>query len=141
MAIPLSPSFSLRPEQIGRAEIQQQWDNLPASKRPKLSEVFGTDSRVKSFKPDDMRDGDLLLEILYLLADADTPGFSDRPTFLEQHGDGPGSKFSISYDALGGWMKKSLVEATIKSKLDASALLCWRILQDKGKLEEKHVRF
>lgn len=36
-------------------------------------------------------------------------------------------------------MKKSLVEATIKSKLDGAALLCWRILQDKGKLDEKHV--
>lgn len=86
-----------------------------------------------------MRDGDLLLEILYLLSDADTPGFSDRPTLLNQHGEGPGSKWSVNYDLVGGWMKKSLVEATIKSKLDGAALLCWRILQDKGKLDEKHV--
>lgn len=36
-------------------------------------------------------------------------------------------------------MKRVLVEAMIENSLDRTAIRCWRIIEGKGKLEEKHV--
>lgn len=87
----------------------------------------------------DKKEGDLIAEICYILAGADHQGMSGSGTFLNQTGDGIGARWSVHYDVLGGWMKRSLVEAMIKDKLGEVAIRCWRILEAKGKLDEKHV--
>lgn len=126
-------------ETISRQEIQSAWENLPSGTRPKLKDCFGDGGPDPNWHLIDKKDGDLITEIAFVLAGADHQGMSGSGTFLVQQGEGPGARWSVHYDVLGGWMKRSLVEAIIKEKLGDVAIRCWRILEAKGKLDEKHV--
>lgn len=57
-----------------------------------------------------------------------------------QQGESTHAKWAVDWAMLGKAMKRSLVEAVIRDKLGDKAIRCWRILEAKGKLEEKHVR-
>ncbi|ORY66820.1 hypothetical protein BCR35DRAFT_354853 [Leucosporidium creatinivorum] len=124
---------------ISRQEIQSAWENLPSGSRPKLKDCFGDGGPDPNWHLIEKKDGDLITEIAFVLAGADHQGMSGSGTFLVQQGEGPGARWSVHYDVLGGWMKRTLVEAIIKDKLGEVAIRCWRILEAKGKLDEKHL--
>lgn len=47
--------------------------------------------------------------------------------------------FKVEFAMIGARMKRCLVEAMIEQKTSAAGIRCWRILEAKGKLDEKHV--
>ncbi|GAA6015845.1 hypothetical protein JCM11491_007206 [Sporobolomyces phaffii] len=80
-----------------------------------------------------------ILHICEVLAGLDQWGMSTRAMFLEQEGEGQHAKWRVNYGALGQAMKRATVESIIRDKLGDKELRCWRIMEAKGKLDEKHV--
>jgi len=84
--------------------------------------------------------GPLALEACKVLAGSDSASFGDSATaLLSQIGDGASAKWFVPWRALGGGVKRALVERVIADKLGPQAVRCWRILDAKGKLDEKHL--
>ncbi|KAM0752921.1 hypothetical protein T439DRAFT_323536 [Meredithblackwellia eburnea MCA 4105] len=66
----------------------------------------------------------------------------DSPkAFLKAAGGGDSvmAKWVVKFHGLEALMKRALVEALIQDKEGLEAVRCWRILDAKGKLEEKHL--
>lgn len=94
------------------------------------------------FKPHKATDAALTVELLKILSRDDDYSFDRSNAFLTQlgGGDGAGAKYKVQYSEIGARMKRALVEAMIEEKLSSDAAKCWRILEQKGKLDEKIVR-
>ena len=54
-------------------------------------------------------------------------------------GGGGGGKWQPDFEELGARIRRRTVEILIRDQLDSVALKCWKILEEKGKLDEKHV--
>ena len=111
------------------------------AKPPDLSRCFPTTTASTSWKaPKGM--AEVVSEICRVLGCEDDFNLDQSRAFLSQAGGGDGvmAKWAINYGPLGAGMKRALVEALILDKEGTEAVRCWRILDAKGKLEEKHVR-
>ncbi|KDE03750.1 hypothetical protein MVLG_05755 [Microbotryum lychnidis-dioicae p1A1 Lamole] len=127
---------------INRNELSKAWSSLPKSERVTLRYAFNDDPCLdpKWGSLHKKEDADLIVEILYILAKVDDLGVNAASGFLRQAGgDGPNARWSVRYKDLGDRMKRALVEAMVEDKLDKKAIKCWRILDAKGKLDEKHL--
>ncbi|GAA6064678.1 hypothetical protein JCM10212_006174 [Sporobolomyces blumeae] len=80
-----------------------------------------------------------ILLICEVLAGIDQMGMGSREPFLLQQGESHHAKWSVNFKVLGKAMKRMTVEAVIRDKLGEKELRCWRIMEAKGKLDEKHV--
>ncbi|SCV67112.1 BQ2448_5758 [Microbotryum intermedium] len=123
-------------------ELLKAWSALPKSERVTLRHAFNDDPCLdpKWGSLYDKEDADLMVEILHILAKVDDLGVNAASGFLRQSGgEGPGAKWSVRYKDLGDRLKRALVEAMVEDKLDKKAIKCWRILDAKGKLDEKHL--
>ena len=76
-----------------------------------------------------------------VLAGIDQWGMATREMFLRQDGEGQHAKWIVDYAILGRAMKRATVESIIRDKIGDKALRCWRIMEAKGKLDEKHVSY
>lgn len=122
-------------------EINVRFDRLPAQLKPALSQTFAKHKHDGAWPPKRDRTSDYILATCEVLAGQDQWGMSTRETFLVQTGEGTHAKWAIEWQAIGKAVKRSLVEAVIRDKLGDTAIRCWRIMEAKGKLDEKHVRF
>ncbi|GAA5833381.1 hypothetical protein JCM11251_003478 [Rhodosporidiobolus azoricus] len=120
-------------------EINTYFDRLPSSSKPDLSQTFATHKRDPSWPPKRSRSSDFILAICEVLSGQDQWGMSTREMFLLQQGEGSHAKWAVNWALLGRAMKRALVEALIKEKLGQPAIRCWRIMEAKGKLDEKHL--
>lgn len=87
--------------------------------------------------------GHLVQEYLKILSCDDDFSFTrSNNSFLTPLGstEGMGTKYSLGFGKLGEKMKRGLVETIIEEKFKMEGVRCWRILEEKGKLDEKHVR-
>ncbi|KAK4702468.1 DNA-directed RNA polymerase III subunit RPC3, partial [Phenoliferia sp. Uapishka_3] len=83
---------------------------------------------------------EVVSEICKVLGCEDDFNFGHGRAFLKSAGgDGVMAKWQVEYGPLGAGMKRALVEALILDKEGVTAMRCWRILEAKGKLEEKHL--
>lgn len=77
-----------------------------------------------------------------ILACADDLAIDQSGSFLKIVSSGGGmSNVRIQFGKIAKRMQRSLVEAMIEQQHSLTAIRCWRILETKGKLDEKHVRF
>lgn len=85
---------------------------------------------------------EVISEICRVLGCQDDFSLDQSKAFLSEAGGGDGvmAKWAVNCGPLGAGMKRALVEALILDKEGLEAVRCWRILDTKGKLEEKHVR-
>ncbi|GAA6003872.1 DNA-directed RNA polymerase III subunit C82 [Rhodotorula paludigena] len=120
-------------------EINVRFDRLPAQLKPALSQTFAKHKHDGAWPPKRDRTSDYILATCEVLAGQDQWGMSTRETFLVQTGEGTHAKWAIEWQAIGKAVKRSLVEAVIRDKLGDTAIRCWRIMEAKGKLDEKHV--
>ncbi|GAA5858235.1 hypothetical protein JCM8547_005703 [Rhodosporidiobolus lusitaniae] len=139
----VSGETELMSEQVSRAvslhEINTYFDRLPASQKPDLSQTFSKQKLDSSWPPKRSRSSDFILATCEVLSGQDQWGMSTREMFLLQQGEGSHAKWSVNWSTLGRAMKRALVEAVIEEKLGKHAIRCWRILEAKGKLDEKHL--
>ncbi|GAA6024508.1 hypothetical protein JCM10207_000399 [Rhodosporidiobolus poonsookiae] len=139
----VSGETELMSEQVSRAvslhEINTYFDRLPRDSKPDLSQTFAKHPRDPSWPPKRERSSDFILAICEVLSGMDQWGLSTREMFLLQQGEGSHAKWSVNWSQLGKAMKRALVEAVIKEKLGKTAIRCWRIMEAKGKLDEKHL--
>lgn len=140
----VSSETQLMSEGISRAvslhEINTRFDRLPASAKPALSQTFAKHKHDAAWPPKRDRTSDYILAVCEVLSGQDQWGMTTREMFLLQQGEGTHAKWSVNWTQLGRAMKRSLVEAVIRDKLGDTAIRCWRIMEAKGKLDEKHVR-
>lgn len=63
--------------------------------------------------------------------------------FLSAVGNGGpgGMKWRVEFGNCGARMKRVLVEAMVLDKVGKVGVRCWRIIEGKGKIDEKHVSF
>ncbi|BGP28188.1 RNA polymerase III subunit C82 [Rhodotorula toruloides] len=120
-------------------EINKVFDRLPESSKPDLSQTFAKHKQDSSWPPKRDRSGDYILAVCEVLSGLDQWGVSTREHFLMQQGEGSHAKWAVDWRTLGKAMKRSLVEAVVRDKLGEHAIRCWRILEAKGKLDEKHL--
>lgn len=123
---------------ISLHEINTYYDRL--ADKPDLSHTLAKHKSDHSWPPKRERAGDFILATCEVLSGLDRWGLSTQETFLQQQGESTHAKWVVDWSSLGKAMKRSLVEAIIRDKLGEKAIRCWRILEAKGKLEEKHVR-
>ncbi|GAA5849254.1 hypothetical protein JCM9279_006427 [Rhodotorula babjevae] len=139
----VSSETQLMSEGISRAvslhEINTRFDHLPAQHKPALSQTFAKHKDDRAWPPKRDRTADYILAICEVLSGQDQWGMTTREMFLLQQGEGTHAKWAVNWTQLGRAMKRSLVEAVIRDKLGDSAIRCWRIMEAKGKLDEKHV--
>ncbi|BGP52385.1 RNA polymerase III subunit C82 [Rhodotorula kratochvilovae] len=139
----VSAETQLMSEGMSRAvslhEISTRFDRLPAAQKPALSQTFAKLKADTSWPPKRDRTSDYLLAVCEVLSGQDQWGMSTREMFLLQQGEGTHAKWAVNWTQLGRAMKRSLVEAVIRDKLGEKAIRCWRIMEAKGKLDEKHV--
>ncbi|KAK4046913.1 RNA polymerase III subunit C82 [Microbotryomycetes sp. JL221] len=130
-----------RSRPISRLEINTRWKQLSSEERNKfnLQKVFSKTSLLKEFEPNKLSTIDLLTEICSLLSGVGGGGIVSSISILKQIGEGNSSKWFINYKSLGIKLKRSTVEAVIKDKFGTVGLRCWKILEVKGKLDEKHL--
>lgn len=127
-------------------QISQYYERL--KQKPDLSSALAKHKHDPSWPPSSSsskrgsspRAGDYILATCEVLSGLDRWGISTQETLLMQQGESTHAKWAIDWAMLGKAMKRSLVEAVIRDKLGDKAIRCWRILEAKGKLEEKHVR-
>ena len=93
-----------------------------------------------AFPPAKKKPISYILHICEVLSGRDQWGMASREMFLHQDNEGQHAKWHVNYAALGKSMKRATVEAIIRDKLGDKELRCWRIMEAKGKLDEKHVR-
>ncbi|BGP21127.1 hypothetical protein JCM10213_008960 [Rhodosporidiobolus nylandii] len=120
-------------------EINTYFDRLPAAQKPDLSQTFAKQKQDSQWPPKRERNADFILAICEVLSGQDQWGMSTREMFLLQQGEGSHAKWAVNWSMLGKAMKRALVEAVIKEKLGQTAIRCWRIMEAKGKLDEKHL--
>ncbi|TNY22295.1 hypothetical protein DMC30DRAFT_445354 [Rhodotorula diobovata] len=139
----VSSETQLMSEGISRAvslhEINTRFDRLPATAKPALSQTFAKHKHDAAWPPKRDRTSDYILAVCEVLSGQDQWGMTTREMFLLQQGEGTHAKWSVNWTQLGRAMKRSLVEAVIRDKLGDAAIRCWRIMEAKGKLDEKHV--
>ncbi|GAA5887165.1 hypothetical protein JCM6882_009470 [Rhodosporidiobolus microsporus] len=139
----VSNETDLMSDQTSRAvslhEINTYFDRLPSSQKPDLSQTFSAHKRDPTWPPKRQRSSDFILAICEVLSGQDQWGMSTREMFLLQQGEGSHAKWAVNWALLGRAMKRALVEALIKEKLGQHAIRCWRIMEAKGKLDEKHL--
>ncbi|GAA5989633.1 hypothetical protein JCM11641_002907 [Rhodosporidiobolus odoratus] len=139
----VSGETELMSDQTSRAvslhEINTYFDRLPSSEKPDLSQTFSKQKSDATWPPKRSRSGDFILAICEVLSGQDQWGMSTREMFLLQQGEGSHAKWAVNWAMLGRAMKRSLVEAVIREKLGPIEFRCWRILEAKGKLDEKHL--
>ncbi|GAA5820142.1 hypothetical protein JCM3770_005389 [Rhodotorula araucariae] len=139
----VSTETQLMSEGMSRAvslhEINTRFDRLPAHLKPALSQTFAKHKQDGAWPPKRDRTSDYILAICEVLSGQDQWGMSTREMFLLQQGEGTHAKWAVNWTQLGRAMKRSLVEAVIRDKLGETAIRCWRIMEAKGKLDEKHV--
>jgi hypothetical protein len=92
-----------------------------------------------AFPPAKKKSITFILHICEVLAGLDQWGMATREMFLQQEGEGQHAKWTVNYSILGRAMKRATVESIIRDKLGDKELRCWRIMEAKGKLDEKHV--
>lgn len=127
-------------------QISQYYERL--KHKPDLSAALAKHKHDPSWPPSSSsskrgsspRAGDYILATCEVLSGLDRWGISTQETLLMQQGESTHAKWAVDWAMLGKAMKRSLVEAVIRDKLGDKAIRCWRILEAKGKLEEKHVR-
>lgn len=120
-------------------EINTYYDRL--ANKPDLSSALAKHRHDSAWPPKrGERAGDFILATCEVLSGLDRWGISTQETLLMQQGESTHAKWAVDWAMLGKAMKRSLVEAIIRDKLGDKAIRCWRILEAKGKLEEKHVR-
>ncbi|GAA6043271.1 hypothetical protein JCM8097_003026 [Rhodosporidiobolus ruineniae] len=133
-------------------EINTMFERLPSHLKPDLSQTFAKHKLDASWPPKALSGssksssaaasksaGPYILAICEVLSGQDQWGMSTREMFLLQQGEGTHAKWAVSWTTLGRAMKRQLVEAVIKEKLGQTAIRCWRIMEAKGKLDEKHL--
>ncbi|KWU41042.1 hypothetical protein RHOSPDRAFT_37429 [Rhodotorula sp. JG-1b] len=123
-------------------QISQYYERL--KHKPDLSAALAKHKHDPSWPPSAKRGsspraGDYILATCEVLSGLDRWGISTRETLLMQQGESTHAKWAVDWAMLGKAMKRSLVEAIIRDKLGDKAIRCWRILEAKGKLEEKHL--
>ncbi|GAA5949208.1 hypothetical protein JCM3765_003331 [Sporobolomyces pararoseus] len=125
--------------EINRAYDALQRDQphryLDVSRAFALTSLPGDDA----FPPTKKKSITYILHICEVLAGQDQWGMATREMFLQQESEGQHAKWRVDYSALGRAMKRATVEAIIRDKLGDKELRCWRIMEAKGKLDEKHV--
>lgn len=131
------------PGPVSLHQISQYYERL--KHKPDLSAALAKHKHDPSWPPSAKRGsspraGDYILATCEVLSGLDRWGISTRETLLMQQGESTHAKWAVDWAMLGKAMKRSLVEAIIRDKLGDKAIRCWRILEAKGKLEEKHVR-
>ncbi|POY72143.1 hypothetical protein BMF94_4876 [Rhodotorula taiwanensis] len=126
-----------RSSPISLHEINTYYDRL--ADKPDLSHTLAKHKSDHSWPPKRERAGDFILATCEVLSGLDRWGLSTQETFLQQQGESTHAKWVVDWSSLGKAMKRSLVEAIIRDKLGEKAIRCWRILEAKGKLEEKHL--
>ncbi|GAA5898808.1 hypothetical protein JCM5296_005613 [Sporobolomyces johnsonii] len=120
-------------------ELGVAYEKLPPSRKLDLSAAFAHNKKDRSWPPPRGRTIDYILAICEVLSGQDQWGMSSREMFLLQVGEAQHAKWSVNFAILGKAMKRALVEAIVKEKLGQEALRCWRIMEAKGKLDEKHL--
>lgn len=135
----VSAHTSRFPGFVSLHEINKVFDRLPEASKPDLSQTFAKHKQDSSWPPKRDRSGDYILAICEALSGLDQWGVSTREHFLMQQGEGSHAKWAVDWRTLGKAMKRSLIEAVVRDKLGEHAIRCWRILEAKGKLDEKHV--
>ncbi|GAA5898407.1 DNA-directed RNA polymerase III subunit C82 [Sporobolomyces salmoneus] len=137
MSTPSSRAVSL--SEINRAYDALQRDHpsryLDVSRAFPSSSLPGDDA----FPPSKKKSITYILHICEVLAGLDQWGLSTRESFLQQTGEGQHAAWTVNYANLGKEMKRCTVEGIIRDKLGDKELRCWRIMEAKGKLDEKHV--
>ncbi|TKA53401.1 hypothetical protein B0A53_04387 [Rhodotorula sp. CCFEE 5036] len=126
-------------------QISQYYERL--KHKPDLSAALAKHKHDPSWPPSSSsskrgsspRAGDYILATCEVLSGLDRWGISTQETLLMQQGESTHAKWAVDWAMLGKAMKRSLVEAVIRDKLGDKAIRCWRILEAKGKLEEKHL--
>lgn len=94
-----------------------------------------------AFPPAKKKSITFILHVCEVLAGIDQWGMSTREMFLRQDGEGQHAKWIVDYAILGRAMKRATVESIIRDKIGDKALRCWRIMEAKGKLDEKHASY
>ncbi|KAL8292342.1 hypothetical protein RQP46_001808 [Phenoliferia psychrophenolica] len=119
-------------------EIFTVLNSLPSP--PDLSRCFPTKTPNTTWKPP-KGTAEVVSEICRVLGCEDDFNLDQSRAFLSLAGGGDGvmAKWAVNYGPLGSGMKRALVEALILDKEGTEAVRCWRILDAKGKLEEKHL--
>ncbi|GAA5949404.1 hypothetical protein JCM21900_004051 [Sporobolomyces salmonicolor] len=120
-------------------ELGVAYEKLPPARKLDLSAAFAHNKKDRSWPPPRGRTIDYILAICEVLSGQDQWGMSSREMFLLQVGEAQHAKWSVNFAILGKAMKRALVEAIVKEKLGQEALRCWRIMEAKGKLDEKHL--
>ncbi|GAA5882376.1 hypothetical protein JCM3774_004324 [Rhodotorula dairenensis] len=127
-----------RSRPVSLHEINTYYDRL--ANKPDLSSALAKHKNDSAWPPKrGERAGDFILATCEVLSGLDRWGISTQETLLMQQGESTHAKWAIDWAMLGKAMKRSLVEAIIRDKLGDKAIRCWRILEAKGKLEEKHL--
>ncbi|GAA5876499.1 hypothetical protein JCM16303_003556 [Sporobolomyces ruberrimus] len=126
------------------SEINRAYDALQRDQPHRyldVSRAFASTSLPgdEAFPPAKKKSITYILHICEVLAGLDQWGMSTREMFLQQEGDGQHAKWTVNYEALGKAMKRATVESIIRDKLGDKELRCWRIMEARGKLDEKHV--
>jgi DNA-directed RNA polymerase III subunit RPC3 len=137
---PLADILSPSSGAVSLHEINTFFDRLPASEKPDLSHTFSKHKHDSTWPPKRSRSSDFILATCEVLSGLDQWGMSTREQILLQQGEGTHAKWVVNFGTLGKAMKRALVESLIKEKLGQTAIRCWRIMDAKGKLDEKHVR-
>ncbi|GAA5832261.1 hypothetical protein JCM5353_005685 [Sporobolomyces roseus] len=129
---------------VSLSEINKAYDALQREQPDRfldISRAFPPASVAgdDAFPPAKKKPITYILHICEVLSGRDQWGMASREMFLHQDNEGQHAKWHVNYAALGKSMKRATVEAIIRDKLGDKELRCWRIMEAKGKLDEKHV--
>ncbi|KAM0790324.1 hypothetical protein ACM66B_003209 [Microbotryomycetes sp. NB124-2] len=129
-----------RSRTVSRLELAQRWKSIPSNERPNLQEaVFGKTSLLNDFDPKTLRTSELLAEVCSLLSGVGGGALPSEGAVLREIGEGQGAKWQVGYKSLMTKVKMATVHSIIKQKYGEVALRCWKILELKGNLDEKHL--
>ncbi|KAK4047498.1 RNA polymerase III subunit C82 [Microbotryomycetes sp. JL201] len=126
-----------RSRAISRLEIATRWRALPEPK-PSLQDVFGKTPLLSGFDPKTLRTTEIIGEICSLLSGIGG-GALPGDAVLREIGEGQGARWQVNYRALCSKVKTATIHAIISGKYGDVALRCWKILDLKGNLDEKHL--
>ncbi|KAI5481085.1 hypothetical protein MNV49_006271 [Pseudohyphozyma bogoriensis] len=120
-------------------EVVSRYTALPNP--PPLTNCFVPTSSLDPTWNAPTRVADNIHEICRVLERDDNMQVEAGRRFLTSMGGngGASTKWAVNYTELTRGMTRAAVEALIKAKIDPVSLRCWRILEDKGKLDEKHL--
>jgi DNA-directed RNA polymerase III subunit RPC3 len=110
-------------------------------KKVSLEKGLAKVSRDKSWQLEKLSKKMLLPALCNILATADSTALVRTTAFLSTNGNSmsANNNFKVEFAEIAGRMKRCLVEAMIEQKLGSDGVRCWRILEARGKLDEKHV--